>query len=311
MSEDFRRHFIIPDCQIKPGVPTEHINHIAQALVDYRPDVIVCLGDFWDMPSLSSYSQPGSLEKEGARIRADIDVGNEAFARLVEPMQREIARRAKGHRTRWTPECHFALGNHCDRITRAVHADPRLEGILSLDMLQTPGFERHPFLEIFEIDGVSYSHYFCNTHSGRPIGGSIDNMLGKIGRSFVMGHIQGFAYGQKQYPGELTRHGLVVGSCYRHREEYRGRQGASEWRGVVVLNEVRNGDYCIMPLTLDYLERRYNSHQGARLGAPGQEKGPVRGTGPKDSLGAVSSIRAPQAAADCATHRPTPYGTLE
>jgi hypothetical protein len=47
----------------------------------------------------------------------------------------------------------------------------------------------------------------------------------------------------------------VAGSCYLHREEYRGNQGQEHWRGVVVLNEVRDGDYCIMPLTLDYLCR--------------------------------------------------------
>jgi hypothetical protein len=43
----------------------------------------------------------------------------------------------------------------------------------------------------WRIDGVHYSHYFSNTHSGKPIGGSIDNRLNKIGHSFVAGHEQG------------------------------------------------------------------------------------------------------------------------
>jgi hypothetical protein len=49
----------------------------------------------------------------------------------------------------------------------------------------------------------------------------------------------------------------VAGSCYAHDEEYRGAQGQGHWRGIVVLNEVRDGDYCVMPLTLDYLCRKY------------------------------------------------------
>jgi hypothetical protein len=139
-----------------------------------------------------------------------------------------------------------------------VNANPKLEGILSTDLLLTPGFERHPFLDIVPVDGVSYSHYFVNQHSGRPLGGSVDNMLSRIGTSFAQGHVQGFAYAAKVYPGNLTRHGIVAGSCYPWKDEYRGPQANGQFRGVVVMNEVKDGDMCIMPLTLDYLRRRWS-----------------------------------------------------
>jgi hypothetical protein len=64
-------------------------------------------------------------------------------------------------------------------------------------------------------------------------------------------------YGIRQYPGSLTRHGLVAGSFYLHEERYRGAQGNDEWRGIVVLNEVENGKYDVMPLSMDYLRRKY------------------------------------------------------
>jgi hypothetical protein len=251
-----RRHLIIPDTQVRPGVDTSHIDWASRAIVDYKPDVVVHLGDHWDMPSLNSHARVG--EMEGQRVMEDIRAGNLAFKRLIEPMEAEITRRVIKHRKRWTPELHFLIGNHEDRISRAVKDNPTLEGILTLDNLETYSFQRHSFLEIVEIDGIHYSHYFANTHSGRPIGGSIDNRLNKIGRSFVQGHEQGFLYGCRQFPGDVTRHGLVAGSFYLHDESYRGAQSNGEWRGIVILNEVHDGKYDIMPLSMDYLRRKYS-----------------------------------------------------
>jgi hypothetical protein len=251
------RHFLIPDAQVKPGVPTDHIDWIAQALVDYLPDTIVNIGDWWDMPSLSMHDGPGTLHAEGARYEDDVQSGNDAFARLCAPMEAEIARRRVGHRKRWEPRRVFCMGNHEDRIRRAVNTAPKYAGTIGDHHLKTRDWERHPFLERVWQDGVLYSHFFQSSHSHHAIGGSIDNRLNKIGTSFVQGHEQGFRYGTRIQASGSTWHGLVAGSAYLHDEHYRGNQGNGHWRGVVILNEVRDGDYCVMPLTLAYLCRKY------------------------------------------------------
>jgi hypothetical protein len=247
----------IPDTQVRPGVPTEHIAWAANAIVEYMPDVLVVAGDWWDMPSCSSHDEPGSLTAEGRRLSDDIAAGNEAFKLLVAPMEKEIARRADGHRRRWNPERIFLFGNHEFRMDRYINARPELVGMFSRDQMLTPGFTRHEFLQIVERDGIWYSHYFANQKSGRNLGGSIDNRLNKIGNSFVAGHEQGLLYGIRQFPGSLTRHGLVAGSFYLHDEEYRGVQCNGEWRGIVVMNEVQNGNFDVMPLSMTYLRRRF------------------------------------------------------
>jgi hypothetical protein len=261
MSEsESRRFLLIPDTQIRPGVPLEHLDWLGQAIVDYMPDVLVHIGDHWDMPSLSKWESPGSAYMEGARVINDIDAGNEAWDRITAPMEKEIARREHGHMKRWNPDCHFFMGNHEDRISRAIKAEPKLDGILSLDKLEIPNrWEVHPFLEMVDLDGIQFSHYFSNVGSGKPIGGSIDNRLNRIGKSFVQGHQQGLLYGIRQFPGNLARHGLVAGSFYLHDEHYRDAQSNGEWRGIVVLNEVRDGgNYDVMPLSMNYLRRRYS-----------------------------------------------------
>lgn len=251
------RHVIIPDTQIRPGVDTTHLEWAGHAIVDYKPDVIVVMGDWWDLPSLSTHDAPGSKEAEGRRVHTDIEAGNEAFWRFMLPIEKEMERLIITRRKQWRPRMEFLFGNHEDRLSRAIFRDPKWEGVISLDSLKTPHFNRNPFLKIVEIDGIKYSHYFPNPFSGKPIGGTIISRLNNIGSSFVQGHQQGFLYASKQYPDHV-KHGLVCGRFYSHHEHYRAADVQhSEWNGIVVLNEVNRGDYCVMPLTYNYLREKF------------------------------------------------------
>lgn len=243
-----RRHLVIPDTQVKPGVPLDHFRWIGAAIKKYAPDVIVHLGDHWDFPSLSTYAGP--LEKEGRRYQADLDAGNEALHLLHEAMGRFRGRKV------------LLRGNHEDRLTRALNVSPTWAGAVGFHQFDDKrlGWEVvdyfHGSPKPVEIDGITYAHYFPNPNTGKPIGGTITNRLAKIGTSFVQGHVQGLLQGNVQYATGLIRHGIVAGSAYLHDEEFKGMANA-HWRGIVVLNEVRNGQFCEMPLTLDYLCRKY------------------------------------------------------
>jgi len=255
-----RRHYIIPDVQVRPGDVVDHLDWIAQDIVRRKPDVIVCIGDFWDFPSLSSYTAPGGIEKEGARIKADIEAGEAAMIRLTAPIHAEVARLKRRRQTQWKPRMVFCEGNHENRIARLPSEDARFQGVIGTHLCQVEryGFERVPFEQPIEIDDVWYCHYWKTSHSARPIGGTIDNRLNKLGFSFVQGHEQGRKYGNRDLPNGRTIHGIVAGSCYLGVETYRSPQGQNEWRGVVVLNDVRNGgDFEDMFLTLRYMSRTY------------------------------------------------------
>lgn len=248
------RHLVIPDTQCRAGVPNEHIQWAAKAIVDYKPTNIIVMGDWWDMPSLSSHDKPGSLGMENRRYVEDVQVGNECFEMLVSSLRK----------VRWKPKrMDYLFGNHENRIDRCVANDPRFDGAVTRDHLKTPGFIRHEFLEPVWLDGIVYAHYFTTPHSPRAMGGSIDSMLNKIGDSFVQGHVQGMKYGNRMYPTGKIRHGLVAGSFYQHDEGYRGAQGRTQghWNGVIILNDVRDGNYDLMPLSLDYLKRRFGGRK--------------------------------------------------
>lgn len=258
------RLMYVPDTQVKPGVPIDHIEWIGAYAAEKTPEIMVVAGDWFDVPSLNTHAKPGSAELEGARFKDDIDVGNYAFGRFRKPIEEEKARRAKkaNKLPEWDPQEEFTEGNHENRITRAVSADPKWRGTVSTKACDIGSFKWNPFLKRVWIKGVVFSHYFQNSHSSFPIGGNVENRLSKIGASFVQGHEQGKREGSRIMASGKTHYGLVAGSCYLHEEEYRGAQGQRHWRGIIMLHELEDGEYDIMTVSLKYLCRKY---EGMRL----------------------------------------------
>ncbi|HEY6028608.1 MAG TPA: hypothetical protein VIV09_17060 [Pseudolabrys sp.] len=252
-----RKHLVIPDTQIKPGVPIDHIDWISKYAVEKTPDVIVIIGDWADMPSLSSYDV-GTKSFEGRTYRADILAANDAPQRLMAPIQVEVARREKAHRPRWNPRKIVTLGNHENRIPRAVEMDRKIDGLISEKdiFFEQWGFEVYPFLQPVVVDGVAYCHYFVSGQMGRPVT-SARMLLQKHHMSCFAGHQQGrdIAYAKRADGSRIT--GIIAGSCYLHDEPYLNAQSNEVWRGVYMLHEVNNGSFDEMPVSLTFLKEKY------------------------------------------------------
>ena len=252
-------HIVIPDTQVKPDVPTDHLRWAGQYVVDHfsqRPNVkIIHLGDHWDFPSLSSYDK-GKLAAEGRRIKADIEAGNVALRTFDQPLIDYNTRRLLNRKRPWKPHKFLLRGNHEYRAMRTVAETPAWDGFLSYDLLESPGWSVSDFLEVIDIDGVGYSHYFANPMTGRPYGGMVSTRLKNIGHSFTMGHQQTYDHAVRYVRGK-PQIGLVAGAFYLHDEDYKGFQGNDHFRGIIVKHQVENGAYDIMQVSIDYLCRRY------------------------------------------------------
>lgn len=251
------RHLWIPDTQVREGVEIDHIRSLGNYIEDKRFEKIIIAGDWWDIPSLSHYNS--KLDQEKQRIKDDIAAGNRAMELLWKPLETRNRKASRWHKKKWWPEVHFLYGNHEYRIERFVQDNPVLEDFLGYHLLNLNRFQMtcHPFKEILSLDGIDYSHYFYQPKTGRPYSGMIETRLKNIGHSFTQGHDQEFAYGERQLPNGEIHHGLVAGAFYMHDETYKGPQGNSQWRGVVVKNEVKDGRYDIMKVSLNYLLRKY------------------------------------------------------
>lgn len=253
-----RKHLIIPDVQLKHGDDLTFLHCIGRYILDQRPDVIIQIGDFGDFESLGIFDR-GKLAFEGRRYRKDVDIVRDGLAALFGPLREHNRKAKKNNHKRYYPEIHVTLGNHEDRVNRAIQENAVLDGTISVSDCgwDDYGIHVHPFKEVVEIDGVAYAHYFTNTKTGKMLGGSVEYKLKGVSQSFTMGHLPGRQWAEISTPTGRILQGLIVGSCYEHFEDYQGPQGNTYWRGVVVKHEVHEGNYDPMFVSLNYLKRRY------------------------------------------------------
>ena len=253
-----KRIMVIPDVQAKPDVDFTFLNYIGRYAVEMKPDIILMLGDFADMPSLSSHDKAGSKSMEGQRYKADIKASHEAMEILLKPIRDEQKKLKQNNKTRWKPEMIMLYGNHEHRINRAIQNDPKLDGLISLEDLEYEkfGWTTYPFLQPVTVEGISFCHYFVSGVMGNPCS-TARALLTKHHQSCIAGHQQGrdIAYGKRADGIELTA--LITGSCYEHHENYLNHQTNNHWRGLYILHDVVDGAFDEMPVSLRYLRKKY------------------------------------------------------
>jgi hypothetical protein len=240
---------VLTDGQIRPGVPVDHWTWVGKYLARQRPHVILQIGDISDMPSLGTHEALGSLKREGLRYKKDLDAVN----KVLDLFGNELAK-ANGY----TPELLETLGNHEDRIPRAVNSDPRLEGMLSIDDIEFKehGWKVFPFLQPITVGGVAFCHYFPSGVKGQPIGAA-KTLLNKLHMSAFAGHLQGrdIAYSRRADGQDMTA--IISGSFYQHEETYLSPFTNGHWRGMYMLHEVKDGSFDEMAVSMSYLKRKF------------------------------------------------------
>ena len=253
-----RVHAVIPDCQVKPGQDYSFLRWVGNYLAEKKPDVIVQIGDFADMESLSSYDV-GKKSFEGRRYQSDIIASKEAMQTLMNPIVDKSISTYLNHKKRWNPELHLTLGNHENRINKVTENDPKLDGTISVLDLAYPsyGYTVHDFLSPVIIDGVAYSHYFVSGAMGRSVVSARQLVLKKH-MSCVMGHNQNWDIHRDVRADGKGVIGIFAGSCYMHDEAYLGPQGNHYNRGIWMLYEVADGDFHPLHISLNFLRKKYD-----------------------------------------------------
>jgi hypothetical protein len=244
----------IPDTQVKPGVRTNHLVWAGRYLAEKKPDVVIHGGDHWDLPSLSSYDR-GKASAEGRRVFKDIEAGNKALAEFTEALQSP-----RGYKPRKV----MLRGNHENRLERYVEDNPELKGTVGSHLFNDValGWEVVPFLKPVEIGGILFAHYFPRggdgsvgqTKRGAP---SASAQVKREMQSCVAGHQQGLQLAVHTNGRRIIR-GIIAGSFYTHEESYLSPQGTCYWRGILLLHEVRNGEFNLCEVSLEYLKRKYS-----------------------------------------------------
>jgi hypothetical protein len=249
-------HLVVPDVQAKDGNDFTYLKCLGNFIVEKQPDTIICIGDFADMESLSTYDR-GLKSFEGRSYNKDLWAAREAMDALLEPFYRYNKAAKKNKHKQYKPRMVLTLGNHEHRINRAINEDRKLDGLISTDDLPYQDWEVIPFLEVITIDGIAYSHYFTSGVMGRPIT-TAAALLTKKHMSCFAGHQQGrmISYGRRADGQEMTA--IIAGSFYEHDEGYLNSQTNQHWRGFYVLHDVHDGSFDEMAVSIKFLKERYN-----------------------------------------------------
>ena len=250
------KHLYIPDAQIYDGVPLDHIQAAGELIMDERPDVIVIIGDWWDFPSLESFSPATKIAYEHRSYISDYNAGVDALELLLRPMKEYNEHRRRNRKKAYKPRIVFTTGNHEYRVDRVLDQQPNLVGALPLvqDHLKSLGIEVHEFKVPVLIDGVNYCH-FCPQELSAGAVGRAHLIASKRHESWTTGHIQIFDYHVSMHTPRLQC--LIMGAFYMQDEGY--KTGSNDhFRGLAVKRNVRDGEYDPEFISIDSLLQRYN-----------------------------------------------------
>lgn len=246
--EEMTSILLIPDAHATPDHHNDRFKLIGNLAVERQPEYIVCIGDFADMPSLSTYDK-GTKKFEGRRYKKDIAATLDAQEKMFAPIIEYNKKQKANHKSRYKPKLIMTIGNHENRINRAANAQAELDGVISIDDLgyKKFGWKVYPFLEPVIVEGIAFQHYFTSGVMGRPIGGKnqASRLLTEQHMSCIQGHTHTRDMAEQITASGKRITGLVCG-CYLdvdQYEDYAGPANAMWWKGLVMLNDVNGGEY--------------------------------------------------------------------
>lgn len=250
-----KTHLILPDPHAHPDFHNDRADWVGKLIKDLKPDVVINIGDAADMPSLSSYDK-GTRAFQGRNYRKDIDAHLDFQERMWHPIKRSKKKK---------PYSIIFEGNHEHRIKRALNLSPELDGAISFDDLD---FKRYydNVVEyrgngpgVKEIDGIHYAHFMVSGIKGLPVGGEHHayTLLAKKHRSCVVGHSHLFDVCRRTSVGGSKINSVVVGVYQDYHSDWAGECNSLWDRGLVILNNVEDGEFGIQWVNLESLKREY------------------------------------------------------
>lgn len=251
------KHLIIPDPHARPGTDLKRADYLSELIHDEKPDVVICLGDLADMPSLCSYDR-GTKAFVGRTYSRDVEAATEFQDRMF-----ARSRRSK----KKLPRRVILEGNHEERIRRAINLQPELEGVISTKDLQYDKYFDE-FVEydgatpgLINIDGIYYAHYMVSGVLGRAISGEhlAYTLLTKQFQSCTVGHNHTLDFCVRSKADGSKIMGLCAGHYDDTRHGYAGAANELWWSGVIIKDNVENGVYDLRLISLSALEKEYGT----------------------------------------------------
>lgn len=249
----------IPDPHAHPDFGNERADWLGKLIKDLKPDTVICIGDLWDLHSLSDFEK-GKASFVGRSYEKDIEAGLDFNDRLWHPLKKA----KKG-----MPKRYFFEGNHEHRIAKALDRNPELNSMgghgiaySHLDIYRywdefIPYSGSVPGSKI--IDGVLYAHFLPSGLMGKASSGlhHAHSLLTQNHCSCTVAHSHKFDFKISTNTQGATIQGLVAGCYQDYNNPWAGDLANQWWRGVIIKRNVSDGVYDLETVSLEKLKRVY------------------------------------------------------
>jgi len=244
-----KKILVVGDAHVTNGQSLRRFDWAANYIKQNRPDVLVIIGDFLTLNSLSAWDRDKRKLMENRRFFKEIEAGNEALDRLGS---------CNGAPTTKI----FVEGNHEDRFTRYFNYHPEFDSpdftIPSLLNLEGRGYKWIPYREYWSTNGVYFTHIpfgKMREISGKDICSKAEAVTTN---TVVFGHTHELhtscvhKFGQKHLQQILN-----VGCFFEQEEEYVAGKMTQYWRGLVELDCYSYGRFDFKTVAMSKLRRMY------------------------------------------------------
>ena len=246
-------HLVIGDQHVLQNDDLIRFYLLNKLIKSRRPKKIIFMGDLIEMESLSTYTAPGSKEKENLRLQKELSQASKAIKITLASLPKT-----------YKPDIYFCEGNHEYRLQRFFDSQAVFDGIISLpkwleSTLGKINATWIPYGRYQIVDGILYTH--VPMKGGRPVS-SVANTTGtilqQVDTSIISAHTHRLEFKQARRAGTFKLiSALTVGCFFEHTPKYVEKSHPPWWRGVVMLNVFAPGEFDFETISLTRMREEF------------------------------------------------------
>lgn len=226
------------------GYQYDMLTAISQRIITTLPDYIVLIGDFLTLDSLSEWDKNKRLKMEGRRYGKEIVTGNSALNLLTSGITELNGRLRENHKRQYRPSIIYIEGNHENRLTRHIEANPTFEHHITIKgdlFLEDRGIVWVDYRRYFMIDNVGFTHIPATSRGSLSSSAATISVAKKalqlVEHDVVFGHTHRLEIAHKAFANSNRQITAVNVGCIVDTggEEYMDGLTEDWWRGIVEL----------------------------------------------------------------------------
>jgi predicted phosphodiesterase len=244
---------VFSDAHDKPGTDQLRFTALGNLIAHSRPDVIMQLGDFMTMDSLSRWNVNKRLTMEGVRYKKDVQSARAAIHKMWLPVYNLQCSQRESKKAVYRPQVYWFEGNHECWVSAYLEQHPEMVGHIQLreDLKLPQDWIWVPYPQHVLLDNIYYCHAPQNKTGAISSKYIADRVFEYYGKTTVFGHTHRRLISSSYRYGVERTDSINTGCFFEEDPDYAQGHPNDYWKGVMMIED---GDVTEM-ITLERLKR--------------------------------------------------------